>query len=275
MSQDVNIKRVQSLSEFNNSINLFCNSTNEQLRQIQNELSQTLEWLAERERTWRQRVQQCQQRLNEAKRAYAACMAQSHRDNSSRPNCSAAASAVHQAEMAVTKAQKELDNVLRWKGVINSKIPAYNGQSSQLRNLVNQTLNQASVFIREKVSILDASSSLKSPVYISSLGGHGYSFQLAKQEMLRRALNDPLISRDIRGWVQQELNRLDQVDRAIAEGRTPPGGNRRFMRMPPGLDAGHRNININTAANLRFEDAWQNRRRPFVARELGIFEMIR
>lgn len=92
----------------------------------------------------------------------------------------------------------------------------------------------------------------------------------AKQEMWRRMADDPKQNSDIRGWVKQEINRLEQIARAKEAGRKPPGGSPDRIRAHPSYDAGHRIPGIHRPENLRPELISMNRARPGIARRMGI-----
>lgn len=106
------------------------------------------------------------------------------------------------------------------------------------------------------------------------MGGHGSTYRRARQEYLRSLVDDPRQPRYVRGWVRQELNRIDQKRAASREGRSPPGGSRQ-LRGIPGLDVGHRYPDIDLVQNFRLEDASVNRRRHHIAKRLGVDHLFR
>ena len=97
----------------------------------------------------------------------------------------------------------------------------------------------------------------------------------ARQSFLRAQADNPKQPRYVRGWVRQEINRIEQGKRAVAEGRQPPGGPARQIRGIPGLDVGHRFPDLDLPENFRLEDRATNRRRPIIARRLGIDHLYR
>lgn len=111
--------------------------------------------------------------------------------------------------------------------------------------------------------------------FFEGMGGHGYKYQKARQEYLRSLVNDPNQPKHVRGWVKQELNRIEAAKRANAAGLQPPGGSARNLRGIPGLDVGHRFPGLDHPANFRLEDVWVNRHRPIVAKRLGISHLFR
>lgn len=111
--------------------------------------------------------------------------------------------------------------------------------------------------------------------FFDGMGGHGHKYQKARQSYLRSLADDPAQPRHVRGWVRQELNRIDAGKRARAAGLRPPGGSARNLRGIPGLDVGHRFPGLDLAANFRLEDASVNRARYHIAKRLGLSELYR
>ena len=277
MSSGVHIERVQALRDLNTAICEFSQFLEVHLSATLREINEVIEWIAERERFWHREVEKCMLKLRQAQQAYATCMAQERTDDKPISSCSAEAHAVRIAEKELSQARQELQNVIRWKSAIENAVRNYMAQANRVRNLANQTLSQASSFLRSKVARVDryASRAMPAPSHVSAFGTHGYSYHKAKQEMLLRALDDPLISRYTKGWIRNELRRIRNVKRAVAEGRPVEHPYSINIRMPPGLDAGHRIPRVDTAANLRFEDIYLNRSRWHRARKLGLEDRIR
>jgi tetratricopeptide (TPR) repeat protein len=111
--------------------------------------------------------------------------------------------------------------------------------------------------------------------YFAGMGGHGYKYQKARQAYLRSLVNDPNQPRHVRGWIKQELNRIEAAKRAKAAGLQPPGRASGNIRGIPGLDVGHRYPGLDLPENFRLEDVWVNRHRPIIAKRLGIFHLFR
>ena len=277
MSPGANVQRVEILKETNQAFSDFGQTISGQLQSIQNEINKTLEWLGERERSWRHAVQLCIYKLERAKRAYAACMAQPSDDRRGRPNCSSEASAVTAAQQELDKAQRELENVLRWKGTVNNNLSAYIEQATKLQRTANDTLGKVSAFLNQKARELGDYGRINPPGQISALGGHRSSYAKARKEMLLRALDDPLVGRNIKGWIHNELRRVQNLNRAESDPhwRNSVHVINTTVRMPPGYDAGHRIHSIDHWSNLRFEDIWLNRSRYHRAVRLGIEDRIR
>lgn len=271
MSPSANVKRVEVLHEINSSMNEFGQTLNTELRSIQNEIYKTLDWLSERERHWRNEVTKCIKNLQAAKRAYTACISQPSDDQGRRPSCSSEAAAVTTAETALKKAQGELNNVLEWRRAVDDKISAYIGQATRMQRTSNTTLSQASTFLTTKARELGDYGQIQPPRGVNVIGQRGYAYEKAKQEMLTRALDDPLVSREIKGWIRNEMRRiqLGQADRI----RMP--GICEMSPHVPDFDAGHRIHDVHHWSNLRFEDVWLNRTRYQRALDLGLSDRYR
>lgn len=110
---------------------------------------------------------------------------------------------------------------------------------------------------------------------LERMGHHGYTYQKHQQQYLRSLVDDPNQPGYVRGWVRQELNRIDQVQKAKAAGCQPPGRTSKRIKGIPGLDVGHRFPGLDLIENFRLEEASMNRRRYFVAKRLGISDKYR
>jgi hypothetical protein len=104
----------------------------------------------------------------------------------------------------------------------------------------------------------------------SDMSAEAETYQTARQAFLRGLLNDPNQPSYIRGWIRQELKRLEKASQARQIGQRPPGGSKRRIRGVPGFDVGHRVPGLHNPANFRVEHASTNRARPGIARRLGI-----
>lgn len=271
MSPGANVKRVAILHELNKSLGEFAQVLSSQMQSVQPEINKTLEWLAERERHWRNEVQRCTVELQQAERAYAACMSQPADEDGRRPSCRGEAAEVAAAQRSLAKAQAELNNLLQWRRTVDNKISAYIGQATRIQRMANTSLSQASTFLSEKARELGDYGRVQPPSTINVIGQRGQAYERAKQEMLLHALDDPLVGRDIKGWIRNEIRRmkLGQSNRIRMPGITT---NNPYV---PDLDAGHRIHDVHHWSNLRFEDVWLNRTRYHRAYQLGLADRFR
>ena len=106
---------------------------------------------------------------------------------------------------------------------------------------------------------------------------HGSAYRAARQQYLRQLLADPNQPGYVRGWIRQELNRLQRIQQAQQLGYRAPGGSARYLRGVPGLDVGHKlgRHDQHHPALFRLEDARFNRARPGLSRRLGLFYKYR
>lgn len=268
---NANVKRIEILHEINSAITDYSQTLNSELRIIRNEINRTLDWLSERDRYWRIEVEHNIQNLNTAKRAYANCVSMLARNRGNRSSCANEFESVRAAEKALKIAQKELENVVVWRRNVDQRISAYMGQVTKIQKITNSTFNQASMFLKNKARDLGDFESIHPPNNVNIIGQRGSLYEKAKQEMLEHALDDPLISRDIKGWIKNEIRRirLGQSERIRM-----PGICRMTPRIPD-LAAGHRIHDVHHWSNLRFEDVWLNNTRYHRARNLGISDRYR
>lgn len=226
------------------------------IRETQSKLEEKWrDWQAERDRRWDE---------------YSACLRFRGEDGYGR-DCSYEAEALRQAE-------EELATVERWMQIVQQAVEEYARAASRWTTFLNGDAIRATSFLGKKLRIVEeynAIGATLTQMHAASPADHGYAYQQAKQQMLRQALNDPNLGRDVRGWIKQELNRLDRVQAAQATGLRPPGGNQHNLRMPPGFNAGHRQLGINRPSNLVLQNAAINKARPGIARGLGLFDIFR
>ncbi len=271
MSPRANVKRSEVFNELNQALHNYSKAISEQLKSIKKEINSILDWISERQEYWRREVNRRTTILQSAERAYSACMAQPSDDNGRRPNCSSQAAAVTRASRDLEKAQSELTMINDWRRKIDVKLSEYMQQATKLQRSTNTTIEQATAFLSRKFQDLEGYNSISPPPIINVIGTRGYEYEKAKQEMLRRALDDPKISRDIKGWIRNELRRINsgQSNRIRM-----PGVSRRNPYVGD-YDAGHRIHDVHHWSNLRFEDVWLNRSRYHRSIRMGLSDRVR
>jgi hypothetical protein len=270
VASGANVKQVQVLHELNDSLRKFSQELSDSLKSVLSEINRTLDYLAGREKHWREEVCRCQADLRRAELAYAACMAQIY-DDDHKPTCHSEAAAVAEAQRQLAKAEAELANVLSWRRKVDSKITAYIGEATRLQRAVNSTLPQASGFLSAKSGDLQDYRLVQPPSEIRVIGQRGAAYKHAKQEMMLNALDDPRVGRDIKGWIRNEMRR---VQTGQATRMRMPGISRASPYVPT-MDAGHRIHDVHHWSNLRFEDVKINRARYHHALRLGLSDRIR
>jgi tetratricopeptide (TPR) repeat protein len=194
----------------------------------------------------------------------------------------------------VNAVEDALDTLRRLRGLLEDAAQRYEMAASRFRSVLDRGFPAATFWLREREAALihferahsdnvpDASAVAVATVattlvaMLSSLGGgHGALYRKSRQQYLRGLVNDPNQPRYVRGWIAQQLNRLEQVKNARRLDNLPPGGNPRHVRGIPGLDVGHRFPDIDLPENFRLEEAAMNRARPGIAKRLGLAEWLR
>jgi len=100
--------------------------------------------------------------------------------------------------------------------------------------------------------------------------GHGTLYNKSRQTFLRSLVDNPDQPHYVRGWLRQELNRMDRIANARRLGSNPPGGNPYRLRGVPGLDVGHIIAGWDHPSNFRLELTSMNRARPSIAKRLKL-----
>ena len=225
--------------------------------------------------------------LQRAKAEFNQCQRSGYTDSDGRyvaPDCSRERAAMDDIE----RKQAEL---ARLQQMIDDYERAYRSSESRFRAVLDQNVPGATQYIHARIEALRRFESgggflggggggggmYSAPMMraLSSRGNHGSDYQRARQKYLRSLADDPNQPGYVRGWVKQEVNRLDQVKLARSSGGQPPGGSPRALRGIPGLDVGHRIPGVELPSNFRLEDAFLNRGRPGRARRLGVSDWIR
>jgi hypothetical protein len=158
------------------------------------------------------------------------------------------------------------------------------------------TLVQLAIPVRRFQSSFELDRQLEAAAY-GLEAEHDSAYRAARQQYLRQLLSDPNQPKHVKGWIRQELNRLQRIEFAQQSGyravgssainihklakagmrNLGPGGSARDLRGIPGLDVGHKLglHNQHHPANFRLEDARFNRARPGISRRLGLFDRYR
>lgn len=200
------------------------------------------------------------------------------------PDCRRQEINLQGCKVAVQNLEQKLGKLKFLDSAFDSALRGYQAELQRMNAAVERTISQAQDFIRrrrEALELFEAFAAISVVVTgvlgaISALtnlksrfGGHSYGFQKARQQFLHSRVTDPNEPRFVRGWIQQELNRLEARQSAQRSGLRPPGGGNQ-IRGIPGYDVGHRIPGIDLPENFRLENRSVNRARPGIARRLGI-----
>jgi len=299
MADSALVHNLQTLTDLRDALGRFAHDAQESLRAAEADVSRAQQWIQQRVWHWQRQVQQAQQGVRRAQAALNRCQSQVHvgRDGRRRvPDCRSEERAVATAERRLRETEAQLRKAQQWKTRLESAAGEYRRHAGRLQRLASTHTPRSRAFLERLATELErylavtpatgvpsGEAPLLSPLAQSFVGfipgsdssgqsqrSHGYAFEKAKQEMLRRALDNPKVSSAIRGWIKQEVNRMERARQARVGGYQPPGGNPRRMRIPPGVDAGHRIPGLDKPENLRFELASMNRARWHLAKRLGV-----
>jgi hypothetical protein len=215
-----------------------------------------------------------EQRLRQAEDDFYNCQRASRSKDES-PNCNRYVremEALQQQLYELSLVEKRFNEVVKTYEVKVSQLcPEIEKRTQMSGNWLRARQNALSQFDLSQGSVGRGRRSTSGGTFESqNQSSHGSRYQAARQTFLKGLINDANQPSYVRGWVQQELNRLGQVKQAKESGTTPPGGNTRHVRGIPGLDVGHRFPGIDVPANFRLEEAAMNRARPGIAKRLGV-----
>ena len=234
-----------ALVDLQSALAAFRDKAHEIINECDRAIAEARARLEERARYWQREVARC-------KSDYYACLAWRDEDGYGR-DCSFEGAALE-------RAQQSLENVQRWQLQVDNASDAYRSAAAKFCDIIGTDLTRASAWLGYKLRTVEEYAAVGAgltPPGTPSKQDHGSSFEKVKQEMLRREANNPNLGGAERGWIQQELNRIQR-------------GEATRLRMPPGFDAGHRIPGINAASNLRLEPSSINRARPHIAKRLGL-----
>jgi len=160
MSLSARVRSVQALEELKSALARFGIEAQTALHATRQELLRTEEWLRQRLAYWQAEVQRRQEEVRLAEAALARCRAAGYRDPRTgacyTPPCIAEQQAVQQAYARLQKAQEELNNVRRWKYLVDEAASAYSLQAEQMSRFLSTDLPNATAFLGEKVRELQA-----------------------------------------------------------------------------------------------------------------------
>jgi hypothetical protein len=248
MGVSANVRSVQALIDFRNGLNRFTNDAQGSLQSAEQELRRVEEWLRQRLAYWQTEVQRRQEALRAAEAALARCEASGYRDDKGyyhAPNCSAYTAAVAQANARLQQAQTELNNVKNWMRQIDQAASTFRSQAQQMSRIITGDLPKANSFLGGKINELQTYlGSMTIGGSHPSAGMHGYPYQLARKAFMISSLADPNVGKHIKGWIQQELNRI---------------GSSGYLHSPPGYDVGHKIPGIDQPWNFQWESSSMNR----------------
>lgn len=222
--------------------------------------------------SWRQRAAQ----------ALAVCENSGYYDDDGyyyAPNCSAEERELNEAEQALVE-------IRRLQGILDDAVRSFQSGASRAQSIADHAIPDACYWLEDRQRAIQKAETgsvgyetvaALAPAVISALtnlgGGHGSRYRAARQEFLRSLADDPNQPRYVRGWIKQEMNRLDRIKVANQKGIRPPGGNQRHIYGVPGYDVGHLFPDIDLPWNFRLENASTNRARPGIAKRLGITDL--
>lgn len=285
MSGNLSIGDIGSLHDLERALGQFASGVGNALQSAEREMQQSQEWIAQRVAYWQREYERAQREVQQAERALNRCEASGYRDSDGhyhQPDCSSERRELERAIRYLKEAQANLENAKAWRSRIEEAVQAFQREAVGAKDLVGQHTQNACSFLRDAAGryeqVRQASGSIGSGVsgialgsaLAKAFGGHHKAiFRREKQEFLRQLPNDPNTPEFVKGWIQQELNRIEQIREARSQGLRPPGGSPNYIKVPPGFNVSHKFPNLDMAESFSLEHGSPNKSRGAKGRWSG------
>jgi hypothetical protein len=138
MTQDLDLREIQTLVELKAAITRFANGTQEALRMAEAEIGRTSEWLHERIGHWQHELERARSELAAARAALERCLQSGYYDRDGHyyaPNCSAEEKAIEHAEMRLRECKENLRKAQAWRNRLEQAVDEYHRKVRRLNEL--------------------------------------------------------------------------------------------------------------------------------------------
>jgi hypothetical protein len=138
MTQDLDLREIQTLVELKAAISRFANGTQEALRLAEAEIGRTSEWLHERIGHWQHELERARDELAAARTALERCLRSGYYDRDGHyypPNCSSEERAVERARMRLHECEDNLRNAQAWRNRLEQAVDEYHRKTRRLNEL--------------------------------------------------------------------------------------------------------------------------------------------
>lgn len=157
MSESANVRAINSLDELRGALVQFRTEAQESLQAAAQEISRTLDWLAERKQRWQNEVRRREEIVQAARAALARCEASGYRDEDGRyhqPDCSSQQNALLQAQVYLREAEAELRTVYGWINHVQQAADAYQQRARQLNDYLANDMTKATALLGSSADTL-------------------------------------------------------------------------------------------------------------------------
>ena len=149
MADAARVRDIEVLRDLAVALRKFCNTLEESLVAIERHSQETHDWLAERVRASRMRVQQCEEGLRQARRQ----VGRSNHDADS--GYRGEEDVVAAAERELAHAQRMLEVTVSWFRRVDVATERYRDQAARLRSLISDHASNACAFLERRCATLE------------------------------------------------------------------------------------------------------------------------
>lgn len=176
MSESVDIKRVQSLTDIKNSLHRFGSEVGDSLDRIEQAFREVSDTLKNKLLSAKRELEQCIQSVNDAYRALEDCESQADEDNT--PDCSNEFEELQNAKIEKRRAEEQLRKAQRYCAMVEKQIQEYRGMAARMKKLVASQVPQATAMLHGKIATIEKYNAVPAPsgqVPVAEIHSSGYS----------------------------------------------------------------------------------------------------
>lgn len=163
MTESVNVREIQTLSDLKNALGRFAERTTSGLQAFDAETRRTQEWLRERVLHWQREVERARVAVQRAEAALHHCESQVYVDRDGHahyPDCSQYRRALQQAQQALVRAEQSLAVATRWQSRVEQGAQQYRVHGTRMQQITTTQTDQGKAYLDRKIGELNRYASL-------------------------------------------------------------------------------------------------------------------
>lgn len=153
MTESINVREIQTLSDLKNALGRFAERTTVALQAFDTEIRRTQEWLRERVLHWQREVERARVAVQRAAAALHHCESQVYVDRDGHahyPDCSQYRRALQQAQQALARAEQSLAVATRWQSRVEQGVKQYETHSVRMKQITTAQTDRAKSILGRK-----------------------------------------------------------------------------------------------------------------------------
>ena len=176
MSDSVNIKRLQSLTDIKNSLHRFGSEMGDSLDRIEQAFREVSDTLKNKLLSAKRELEQCIQSVKDAYEALENCENQADEDYT--PDCSNEFEELQNAKIEKRRAEEQLHKTQRYCAMVEKQIQEYRIVAARMKKLVTSQVPQATAMLHGKIVTIEKYNAVPAPsgqVSVSEIHSSEYS----------------------------------------------------------------------------------------------------